>query len=78
MNEQFQEVIETIQLLQEEEGLSKNFNELMNKVIKILQSDSDLALVKALHELEGCNSIDMPSYHRTQVWGVISHLESLK
>lgn len=78
MNEQFQEVIETIQLLQEEEGLSKNFNELMNKVIKILQSDSDLALVKALHELEGFNSIDMPSYHRTQIWGVISHLESLK
>ncbi len=47
-------------------------------VLTILNTNKELCVEKALIELEELNNVDMPSYHRTQLWDVISLLESAK
>ena len=78
MDERFQEVIAQLEALKEEFDSNKKVKEKMNVVIAILNKNADLAVEKALIELEELNSLNLPSYHRTQVWGVVSLLESLK
>ena len=78
MNNNFEEVIARLEELREEFDSNKKLKEKMNSVISILRKNPDLVIEKALAELEELNSMNLPSYHRTQVWGVISHLESLK
>ena len=73
-----QEVVEYLQSLCEETDISKKFKEKTQKVITLLTDNHQLAVENALLELEDLNSLDIPSYHRTQVWDVISMLESLK
>ncbi len=78
MDKQFQEVIAQLEALKEEFDSNKKAKEKLNAVIAILSKNADLAVEKALIELEELNSLNLPSYHRTQVWGVASLLESLK
>jgi len=77
MNEQFQEVIEHLEILKEESDLNKKFKEKADIVINILNTESELPIQKALLQLEELNSSDLPSYHRTQFWDIISLLESM-
>ncbi len=78
MNEAFEEVVANLEALKEESDISKRFRERADKIILILSNNNQMAVEKALLELEEINSMDLSSYHRTQVWGVISLLESLK
>ncbi len=78
MNQHLQEVVHYLELLKEDIDASKRFKEKMGLVIGILTSNEDLAIEKALIGLEELNSLEMSSYNRTQVWDVISMLESLK
>ena len=77
-SEVLKEAISYLELLKEETDLSKRCKEQTNKVINILGSNGDLFIEKALIELEELNNVEMPSYHRTQIWDVVSLLESIK
>lgn len=78
MDEQFQEVIAQLEALKEEFDSNKKVKEKLGAIIAILNKNADLAAEKALIELEELNSLNLPSYHRTQIWSVASLLESLK
>ncbi len=72
------EVVEHLSALKEESDVSKRFKEKTEKIIALLTGKSELAIEKALLELEELNSYEISSYHRTQVWDVIGMLESMK
>ena len=74
----YNEVIENLNLLIEDSETSKVFKEKAKTALNILQNNQDMAIDKALLQLEELSSHDMSSYHRTQVWDVISLLESMK
>lgn len=74
----FQEVLDNLNLLKDDNDVSKRFKEKTEQVITILVRNEPLATEKALLELEELHSLDLSSYHRTQVWDIISMLESLK
>ena len=78
MNNNFQEVIVRLEELKAEFDSNKRLKEKMDLVISILHKNPNLAIEKALSELEELNSMNLPSYHRTQLWDVVSMLESLK
>ncbi len=73
-----QDAIELLQMLSEEEDAGKALRERVNSIITLLTSQTPLALEKSLLELEELNSLDISSYLRTQVWDVVSLLESAK
>jgi len=75
---ELQEVVSFLDSLRNESDVSKKFKVKAEKVINILESEHQLAIEKALLELEEFNSHDMPTYFRTQVWDLISMLESMK
>ncbi len=77
-NKQVQDAIEQLQTLSEEENAGKALRERVNSIIMLLSKDAPLALEKSLLELEELNSLDLSSYLRTQVWDVVSLLESAK
>ena len=56
MIDQFQEVIEHLEMLKEESGLNKNFKDKVKVVIGILNNENELPIQKALLELEELNS----------------------
>lgn len=74
----YEEVIEHLNQLIEDSETSKSFKEKAKTARGILQNNKELAIDKALLQLEELSSHDMSSYHRTQVWDVISLLESMK
>ncbi len=77
MNEAILEAIENLQALKEESDVSKKFKEKADKVIAILQSNKELNVEKAIMELEEISNSDASTYLRTQIWAVISILESI-
>ena len=78
MNSQIQEVICHLEELKEETDINKKLREKMNNVIALLTSDQELVIEKSLMELEELGSLNLPSYHQTVVWDIVSLLESLK
>jgi len=74
---QIEEAIELLTALIEEGEISKKVADKAQKVISILQNETSMPLEKALLELEDLNNYDLSSYHRTQLWSVISALESV-
>lgn len=74
----FQEILDSLNILKDDQDVSKRFKEKTERVIDILVCNEPLAAEKALLELEELHSLDISSYHRTQVWDIISMLESLK
>lgn len=76
-NERLQEVLENLKFLKDDD-VSKRFKEKTEQVIEIINSNQELVIEKALLELEEIHSLEISSYHRTQVWGIISMLESMK
>ncbi len=77
-NQLLQDAIELLQILSEEEDVGKAFRERVNSIITLLTSKAPLAVEKSLLELEELNSLEISSYFRTQVWDVVSLLESAK
>ena len=73
-----QDVVELLQSLIDDEDSGKVFRERTTAIISLLNSNAELAVEKALLELEELNTLDLSSYHRTQVWDVVSLLESIK
>ena len=69
--------VDSLQDLKQEGDTSKALKEKLEKVIVLLNGDSELAVDKALIALAELNSIDLSSYHRTRVWDIISLLESV-
>jgi uncharacterized protein (UPF0147 family) len=78
MREDMREIVIQLHELKNDSETSKSLKEKIDKVISIIDANADLALEKALFALEELNSTDLPSYHRTQVWDVISLIESAK
>ena len=74
----YQEAIDQLTMLTEDADASKIFKEKAKSSIEILKSGVDLAVEKTLLNLEDLNNHDVSSYHRTQLWDVISLLESMK
>jgi len=77
-NELVQEAVECLEMLNEDGDASKRIKQKASEVITILKNNEDLAVDKALMELEDLNSNDISSYHRTQVWDIVSLLESAR
>jgi uncharacterized protein (UPF0147 family) len=71
-----QDVIISLEDISCDAGTSKRFKAKATEVICLLQQDSQVAVEKALQVLEELSSLEMSSYHRTQVWEVVSMLES--
>ncbi len=77
VSSRMQEVVSCLGQLKEEPGISKRFKDKADSVIALLTEESELAVEKSLIVLEELNSIELSSYHRTQVWGIISMLECI-
>ncbi|PIN87680.1 hypothetical protein COV12_02615 [Candidatus Woesearchaeota archaeon CG10_big_fil_rev_8_21_14_0_10_32_24] len=77
-NELIQEALECLEILNEDADASKRIKEKARKVIALLNSQQEFVLDKALMELEELTSSEISSYHRTQVWDIVSLLESAK
>ena len=78
MNPELLAVVEYLRAFREEQDINKRVKEKTELVISILTGSGQLAVEKALLELEELNSADISPYHRTQVWDMISMLESIK
>lgn len=76
--EHLEKALEELSLLIEEGEVSKKCLDKIQRAIIILKRSDELCVQKALHELEEMSSYDLSAYHRTQVWGIISSLESIK
>jgi len=76
--EQIEGVVGYLQDLKSESDTSKALREKLDRIINLLNGESELAADKALIALEELNSVDLSSYHRTRVWDIISLLESVK
>lgn len=77
MNHSFAQVITALESLKEDPMAIKRVKEKADHFIVLIQQGSQLDLDKALHGLEELSSSEIPSYDRTQLWDVISLLESL-
>ena len=78
MNPEIQEVIANLEMLHDDTDVSSKLKEKAKIVISILKSGEQLAIDKALLELEDIGSSNLPSYHRTQIWDIVSMLEAAK
>ncbi len=72
------DVVSHLEQLKDDHDASKKFKEKAEKVIAILQEDSEFGIDKALSFLEEMESLGMSSYCRTQIWDIAGMLESLK
>tara|TARA_Y100000310_G_C20261943_1_gene614051 strand:- start:25 stop:261 length:237 start_codon:yes stop_codon:yes gene_type:complete len=78
MNPEIQEVISHLEVLRDDDDASSRLKEKTKTVISILNSNQQLSVDKALLELEDMGSANLASYHRTQIWDIVSMLESTK
>ena len=72
--------IATLNELREESTTPKNIKEKIQKVIEILQNDDEVSIKKskALDLLEQIsNENNIQTFLRTQIWNVVSILETL-
>lgn len=72
------DAVELLQNLLDDEDSGKVLRERASSIITLLNSNAQLSIEKALLELEELNNLDLSSYHRTQVWDIVSLLESIK
>ncbi len=75
--QQFQEIIEHLEMLKSDQDTSKRIQDLIEKVISILQNGQAVSAQKAVFELEEINSQNINGYLRAQLWDVMSKLESI-
>ena len=75
------ETIEQLQELEEDTNIPKNIKTKIKSITNILKGDTELSIKvnKALNELdEISNDPNLEAYTRTQIWHVVSNLESKK
>ncbi len=70
--------VELLRMFLEDEDAGKVLRERTTMIINLLSHGGELAVEKALIQLEEISSLGLSSYHRTQVWDVVSLLESAK
>ena len=75
--EKYQEIIEHLETIKEDQDTNKKVKEIINKVIAILKNNKELSCQKAVLELEEINSQNLNGYLRTELWDVMSKLESI-
>lgn len=74
------DIVDQINELKEDNMLPKSLNLKLDRIIAILEKDEHISIKidKALNELdELTNDANLPSYTRTQLWNIVSLLESL-
>lgn len=72
------DVVAHLEQLGNDPDVSKRVREKTEQVIAVLRENSDLAIDKALLQLEELEAVEMSSYCRTQVWDIAGMLESIK
>jgi uncharacterized protein len=80
-NEQLAESLDALKDLSEDNTVPKNIKLKINNIIKSLEDEKDLSIRvnRALNELdEISDNNNIQSYTRTQIWNVVSILESIQ
>jgi uncharacterized protein (UPF0147 family) len=80
MRQEITQIITTIIGLQEDNTVPKSTKAKLEKVVRMLKENTEEAITvnKALHELgEIADDINLESYTRTQIWNIVSMLESV-
>ena len=77
MSHPFQEVIDALEFLKEDPMTVRKVKEKAELIINLLNLESESKVDHALRELEDLDSCEIPSYDRTQIWDVVSLLESV-
>ncbi len=78
VEEIYKEVFEYLEMIKGDQDASKSLKDHIKGVENILNNKSEeLRPQKAILELEELNSQHISSYLKTQIWDVISRLESL-
>ncbi len=72
-----EEILEAIEMIKEDQDASKKLKESLDRIASLLKADDSLKVEKAVLELEEINSQGVSSYIRTQLWDLISKLESI-
>ncbi|MBT4604425.1 hypothetical protein HOC01_02200 [archaeon] len=76
MENQIAEALELIEILKEDQDCSKKLGEGLTAISTLLKGDLELRVQKGVHALEELDLQGMPSHLRSQVWELISFLES--
>ncbi len=75
-----QEVIQELSAIKEDSDVPKNIRERIREMILSLNSDGEdfqLKVDKTIQNLDDIsNDPNLPSFTRTQIWGVMSSMES--
>jgi uncharacterized protein len=77
----FKEVLDVLSSLEEDSCVPKNLKLKVNEIVTVLESDSDNSLKanKAIIALEEFGEdFNLQQYTRTQIWSIITQLESLR
>jgi len=77
----FKDVSNALRMLLEEQGTPRNVREKVNGMLKTIQlpGEARMKADKLLMELEDLQSdVNIPSYVRTQIWGISGMLENLE
>jgi len=78
--QELNKVIENLEELQDDSTVPKNVKQKIKQIVSELKSEKDLSLKlnKSLSELDDiCEEINLPTFVRTQLWGVSSMLEKI-
>lgn len=78
MNQDIQPIIKQLSELKDDAEVSRRFKEKAEHIIMILHEPSQVAVQKAILELEELGSLETSPYHRTQVWDVLGMLAGIK
>lgn len=73
----YQEIIEHLEMIKEDQDTNKKVQGVIDKVIHLLKNNKELSCQKAVLELEEINSQNTNRYLRTELWDVMSKLESI-
>ena len=77
MQEELFEAGEMIDMICEDPDCSKRLKENLNSIKKIIESDQDLNIQKAIHAVEELELQGISSNLRSQMWELVSLLESM-
>jgi hypothetical protein len=81
MQEQISNIIDALNELQSDNSLPKNIKTKIEGVLGLLKSNDELSIVlnKVMHELDDvANDSNLPSYLRSELWNIVSMLESVQ
>ena len=79
-NENLTEVFEYLKELKDDNTISKNVREKISQIMNVLNESSELSLRinKVMQNLDEISEdVSLPSYTRTQIWNIVTMLESI-